>query len=281
VRRSEWIVTGYFIYTSILALIVPLRPPIPTITVALNLTILAGYALLIFADSLRRQEFLSIVRDWYPMPLMLLAYREMGWFAPGHHSYYLELRWVTWDRLVLRQWGLQAAIESLGPVLPSMLEISYTLVYAIAPSCLAILYLYRRRECVDSFLFTFMLGVLLCYVQFPFWPSEPPRTVFPGEDFPTIETVFRRFNWAMLGGYGIHTSVFPSAHVSGAFSAAFAMMRVLQDKPWVGRFLLTLAILIATATVYGRYHYLADALAGLAMSFLAVGITRIAVKRMT
>jgi membrane-associated phospholipid phosphatase len=34
-----------------------------------------------------------------------------------------------------------------------------------------------------------------------------------------------------------------------------------------------LAILIAIATVYGRYHYLVDAIAGIAMAILAFAIT--------
>jgi membrane-associated phospholipid phosphatase len=79
-------------------------------------------------------------------------------------------------------------------------------------------------------------------------------------------------NLWLLGGYGIHTSVFPSAHVSGAFSGAFGMIRLLPEHPWVGKFLLVLAILIATATVYGRYHYGADALAGLVVSLAALAI---------
>ena len=165
-------------------------------------------------------------------------------------------------------------IELLGPLVPSVLEIAYSLVYALGPFSVAILYLYRRRERVDQFLFLFALGVLLCYAQFPFWPSEPPRTVFPGEDFPSYDTVFRRFNWWMLGGYGIHTSVFPSAHVAGAFSAALGMWFSLPEHRWVGRLLLVMAVLIATATVYGRYHYLADAAAGLAVAVLALAITR-------
>jgi len=116
--------------------------------------------------------------------------------------------------------------------------------------------------------------VLLCYAQFPFWPSEPPRTVFPGQDFPSYDTIFRRFNWWMLGGYGIHTSVFPSAHVAGAFSAAFGMWFALPEHRWVARALFVMAALIATATVYGRYHYLADAAAGLLMAILALAFTR-------
>ena len=105
-----------------------------------------------------------------------------------------------------------------GPVLPSILEISYSLVYTLAPFSVAVLYLTGRRDRVDRFLFIFVLSVLLCYAQFPFWPSEPPRVVFFGQDSPTYDTIFRRFNLWMLGNYGIHTSVFPSAHVAGAFA---------------------------------------------------------------
>jgi len=79
-------------------------------------------------------------------------------------------------------------------------------------------------------LFIFAVGVLLCYGQFPFWPSEPPRVVFSGKDLPTYVTVFRRFNLWMLGNYGIHTSVFPSAHVAGAFAAAFGAWRTLPER---------------------------------------------------
>jgi membrane-associated phospholipid phosphatase len=274
-RASEWLLAGYFVYTALLAQILPLRPPIPALTAVLNLTILAGYALLAYADSFRRRLFLGVIRDWFPFPLLLLAYREMGWFAQPQQQHRLEEIWVAWDRALLYGLGVKSAIESLGPVLPALLEISYTLVYTLGPLAVVILYASGRRERVESFVFTFALGVLLAYVQFPFWPSEPPRTVFPGQDFPAIDTVFRRLNWWMLGGYGIHTSVFPSAHVSGAFSAAFAMRRVLPEKLWPGRFLLVMAILIATATVYGRYHYFADAAAGLGLALAAEGISRI------
>jgi membrane-associated phospholipid phosphatase len=249
-------------------------PSVRAITPVLNVVILAAYALLIAIDSLRCRLLLGVIRDWFPLALMLLAYREMGWFAPAHHTPHLENSWIVWDRLLLDRAGLHAAVETLGPVLPALLEVAYSLVYALGPFSVAMLYAYRRRERVEPFLFPFVLGVLLCYIQFPLWPSEPPRAVFPGQDFPSYVTVFRRFNWWMLGGYGIHTSVFPSAHVAGAFSAAFGMRRALPEEPWVGHLLMVMAILIATATVYGRYHYLADAAAGLAMSLLAAFATR-------
>jgi len=272
VRWSERVLSIYFSYAAGLAICLPVSVEVRTVSVVLNLTIVAGYALLVHAHALRGRNLLGMMRDWLPLVLLLLAYREMGWLAPRAHSYSLERSWIEIDRLVLRTWHVHDAIEWLGPVVPSILEIAYSLVYATAPFGLAMLYVYGERKRSEQYLLILVLGVLLAYAQFPFWPSEPPRTVFPGDDAPSMQTVFRRFNWFLLGGYGIHTSVFPSAHVSGAFAAAFGAMRALPEKPWVWRTLLVVAALIATATVYGRYHYVVDAVAGLAVSGIALAL---------
>lgn len=282
-RLSEWLLAAYFVYTAVLALVLPLRPPVPQVTLAVNAAVLAGFALMAWGESLRGRVFFSMLRDWYPAPLMLLAYRQMGWFAPAEHTYELERGWVVWDRMLLNDWGLRAAIEALGPVAPSVLEMSYLLVYAVAPFAVAVLYVYGQRKRVDRFLIIFLIGILTAYALFPYFPSEPPRRAFPGDQFPGVETIFRRLNWNLLAGYGIHTSVFPSAHVAGAFAAAFAMLRLLPERRWVGWMLLALAVSIATATVYGRYHYAVDAVAGFAIAvaayWIGAGVERLRLER--
>jgi membrane-associated phospholipid phosphatase len=271
-RASELLLIGYLAYAALVATLIPVAPAIQRTTLLLNAAIISTYVLLALADSFRRTTWLGIIRDWFPVTLMLLCYREMGWFAQPHTSFSLENAWVVWDRRILNEWHGRVLIESLGPVLPSILEIAYALVYAIAPFCMAMIYAYDRRERANTFHFTFLLGILLSYSLFPYFPSEPPRTVFPGQDYPSVNTIFRRFNWFLLGGYGIHTSVFPSAHVSGAFAAAFGMRLALPEQKWIERFLLVLATLIAVATVYGRYHYAVDAAAGLVVSLTAWAI---------
>lgn len=149
------------------------------------------------------------------------------------------------------------------------MEVCYSLVYALPFFCVAMLYLNGRSHRVDELLTIYLLGLFLSYVQFPFWPSEPPRTVFPNEDLPAITTIFRRFNLGLLAGQGIHTSVFPSAHVSGAFAGAFALFGLLAHRRWIAWCTLLYAILVAIATVYGRYHYAADAVAGLGVAVIA------------
>ena len=273
-RSSEWVLAAYFAYCIACSQWMTVRPGVALITPALNALLIAGLVFLAYAEGLRHRRLLRIMRDWYPLPLMLLAYREMGWFAPPSHSYDLEQSWIRFDRLLLNDWGLRGVIEAAGPVVPSLLEVSYSLVYTIAPFCMAWLYARRFEKRMNAFLTAFLASIFLSYVFFPFFPSEPPRTVFPNQDMPGIMTVFRRFNLGLLGNYGIHTSVFPSAHCSGAFGAAFAMREVLPEEPYIWRTLFVLAICIATATVYGRYHYVVDAVAGIAISLAGWAIAR-------
>jgi len=225
------------------------------------------YASLVCLDSARPRLILEVIRDWLPLGMVLLAYREMGWFALPHEWTLLESRWVVWDRLVLGHGG-RTIIESLGPVVPSVLEIAYAVVYALPPFALAVMYLSGRRDKADRFLTIVLLSVLLCYAQLPFWPSEPPRVVFAGMDLPSYSTVFRRFNLWMLGNYGIHTSVFPSAHVAGALSTAFGFRLAMPEDKRLYRSLFVIAVLIAIATIYGRYHYLADATCGAVIAWI-------------
>ena len=86
---------------------------------------------------------------------------------------------------------------------------------------------------------------------------------------PAVDTALRRFNLWLVGNYGIHTSVFPSAHVSGAFAAACAIAYLVPRRHVLVAVYFSYAILVAIATVYGRYHYAVDALAGAVIGILA------------
>jgi membrane-associated phospholipid phosphatase len=233
--------------------------------------VLSGYALLLHA-SRHPNRWIASARDWLPLPLMPLAYRQMGWFAPANHSHTLEQSWIGWDRMLF-DWGFGRAIESLGLLLPALLEASYLTVYAVPTFSMAYLALTGRGGRMNHFLTVFLASIYLAYAQFPFWPSEPPRTLYPGLDAPTLDTIFRRLNGHFLGVHGIHTSVFPSAHVSSVFAAAIGMRRAAPENPSIYRGLFLYATAVALATVYGRYHYAVDALAGGCVAWAAAALT--------
>jgi hypothetical protein len=266
-RSCESLLLVYFIYVIVVAYLLPASSYARRRVLATNVSILGTYAVLGFTQP--QYGWGSVIRDWAALGLTFLCYEEMGWLAPARHTYRLENSWIIWDRRLLNDWGVKAAIERCGWLLPALLELSYALVYLMPALGLVTLYVYGRSDQSDRFLRDFLLATLPAYALFPYFPSEPPRSVFPADN-PPVSTSFRRFNLWMLDHAGIHTSVFPSAHVSGAFGVGFAMLRILPDHRGIGWCLVALACSITLATVYGRYHYFVDALTGIGMSLLAL-----------
>ena len=52
----------------------------------------------------------------------------------------------------------------------------------LVPISALILLFNNRRDQLDTFWLAFILGTLSSYALFPYFPSDPPRTVFAGQD---------------------------------------------------------------------------------------------------
>jgi len=233
------------------------------------------FAALEACERILRRERIAIARDWVPMPLLLMAYWNADFVAASRWNPGFGQRWIGIDRLLLNDWHGRELIESLGPLLPSALELSYLLLYAMPPVLLGLVYLLGGRRRAGSFLFTLLSGTLLTYALLPQFPSQSPRLSFPGQDLPSLITLFRTVNVWLLDRWDIRASVFPSGHVAVAYSSAFAVMAALPERRWFGRVMLVFACLVAVETVYGRYHFAVDGVAGFLISLLghAVGAT--------
>lgn len=270
-RPPERLLLSYFAYVAVLA---------GFCTKSLNLTHQAFWVLAAVGISLlalTRAEYffpapVSRFRDFLPLGLTLLAFEEMNLFAPPQFHPRLEQKWIRWDHLLLRDWHLNAAIESLGWLVPFCLELCYLLIYGLGAYCVVLLYFKNKRRDVDRFFLICLTGTLLAYALFPFFPSQPPRDLFPALDSPTVTTWARQLNLWILRKATIHVSVFPSAHVSSAFAASWAMFLLLPEQKRFGWGALVYALSVSIATIYGRYHYTADVLAGFAVSLPAAAV---------
>jgi membrane-associated phospholipid phosphatase len=252
-------IVGYFCYAALLA--------------TLSLRSWSGWLVAIVIAGLvwALSTTQSLVRDCVPVVWTYAAYREMNCFTPLVRDYHLEKIWIVWDRRLLDSLHLRAVIESVGILLPAYFELCYALVYLVTPISLAAILYYGRRDRVNQFWLAYLAGTLGTYMLFPYFLSEPPRTVFAGQDLPHTMTAIHTFNLWIAQNYGIHSSVFPSAHVAAALSAAWALLVILPERKRLGLLMAVYALSVAVGAVYGRYHYLADVVSGITMSF--VGLT--------
>ena len=91
-RLSEWVLAVYFAYVTALSFILPVQPGVPLRTIIVN-----GFVLCIYSVLLRFPESIVVrhLRNWIPLALMLLAYKEMGWLAPASYDHHLEQSWIV------------------------------------------------------------------------------------------------------------------------------------------------------------------------------------------
>jgi membrane-associated phospholipid phosphatase len=274
-RKPEAIELLFFFYLAALALVLRNRPRADLRVLLLAIGVTIAVLLLVWAEQKWRPTTFSIVRDWFILGLVLVYYRALDWFAPASYNVALEASWLQWDHVMLSHYGLRHLIESFGKLIPAYLELCYLLTSQAGCYALAIIYLYRQRERSDRFLSIYVLGTLISYALIPYFPTRPPRVVFPFYDAPTVNTALRTVNLSLLSAAGIHAGVFPSAHVSSTFSAAWGLFAALPEHKIYGYIFLGYAISVAIATVYGRYHYAVDAVAGIAMSLIALLLVRL------
>lgn len=268
-RRSERLLGAYFLYVAALVVWRGRTSWHPGVLACL---IPAGLFSIARADRGPAHGALSILRDWLPAALVLVAYWSVDWAPSAHLDYNLEQTLVGWDRMILNDWALRDGIERFGALVPVVLEGAYLALYAVLPLAIAAFYAAHARDRLDDFLFPFLIGTLVTYALLPHFPSEGPRFAFPGEDLPRIDSLLRRVNLWILDHGDIRSSVFPSGHVAVGFSAAFAMWLAVPTRRRVGWALLAGAATVWITTIYGRYHYAADGLASLAVSGASIGL---------
>jgi membrane-associated phospholipid phosphatase len=271
VRRTEIAAACFFVYATAWGFVLPVGTAIRWRLVLVNALVVA------LAFGWRRlPDHLGwrVARDWAPAALILLAYKEMGWLAVPQTSFAFENYWVEWDRWLLDTLGGKRAIESLGALLPRFLEFCYLMVYPMIPLALGAVYWHGKHEAMERLTLPLFLACLCTYGLFPFFPSDTPRRVFPGDLFPAFDTVFRRINWWLCEGQGIHTSVFPSGHVSSAIACAVGLRRAVPEARRTQAAFAVIAAGIFVATIYGRYHYAVDSAAGAAIAGCVLWLTR-------
>ena len=259
-RSGERVAVVFFVYLAGLGIYRQIGAMQIVALLAMTSAIFAGAVW----ESSRSTALTRVVRDWLSMGVILAGYWSVGWFV-GPPLVQRQEEWLGGDRVVLGEWGLRAAVESLGPVIPSVLEILYLLLYAVPPICICAIYWVGGRQRVHTFLYTLLLGTFSAYALLPLVPVHGPHVVYPLLDLPNQSGLGRALNVWILDHMDIPTSVFPSGHVAVAFASAFGMLRAVRRHIVLWAPVFAVAALVYVATIYCRYHYCVDGMASIAV----------------
>jgi hypothetical protein len=263
-RAAEWINLGYFLFLIALAwqrhLARNRRAKVAAFGIASIGCVLVAPWIHRFLSPLAS----SVIRDWLPAPLFLVAYWTAGQFFVAPNEKFQD-RLIRFDCRIFGRFRNHPAGANLLRAIAAYFELAYLLCYALVPFGIGALYIAHFGRYADEFWRMVLPSAYLCYAALPFAQTLPPRMLASGGEPLLPPTRVRELNVKILHYGSIHVNTFPSGHVATSFSVSLVLLHLL---PPVGLVFLWISVSIAIGAVLGRYHYAADALAGAAVAMV-------------
>jgi membrane-associated phospholipid phosphatase len=200
------------------------------------------------------------VRSWLPFRYIGIGYWIPVPLVPPARGGAFE-EWLRWtDAAVRRQTGRVPAWVASG------LELGYFACFPLVPVSFAALWTAGSPADIARYWLGVLIAAYACYITLPWLVSRPPRVLDHGAAAGVALPAIARFNRLVLGRVSHRLNTFPSGHVAVSVAAALGVAKVW---PAAGLLLGVVAAAVAVGAVAGRYHYLADVVAGAAVGVAA------------
>jgi len=264
-RRTTTLTASYLAITAALIAILGHGVPGRFWLVAAHVTC---SALLLILHGARPKGILLVVRDWHPLMLFPLLYKEVELLAAVIGDWRLTAAIPAWESALFDGQPSQYLSERLASVpLSEYLHFCYAAHVIVIPSVAAYWYVSGRRVAFGELLLMLSTVMLGSYLFFIVLPVDSPYYQSPHLGPPLAGHFFFDLVHQMSGLGGARGGAFPSAHVSGAVVVCLVAWRHQRRLAYL---LLPIIGGVIVATVFGRFHYVLDALAGAALAIVVV-----------
>lgn len=228
-------------------------------------------ALLLLVPLLGTRGVPGGLRDWILVPGLLAIYAEVGILNDLFTDRFYDRPIVALDALLF---GTQPSV-TLREILPwrllsEYLHLGYFGYYVVLPGLGAALY-WRRQYVLYRYVLTVTLATFFfCYVCFIVFPVAGPWFLLERPDPRELGWIFPRLVHQVLGTGGVLGLTFPSSHVAAAVVVWLFAWRFVRPLFW---WYAAIVPALTVGTVYGGFHYGADAVFGILVGvlFYAVG----------
>lgn len=254
----DGIVLGYLALTACLACLVPQGNKLALLHLGLILIIL-------YLRTLTRTK-LAFLHELYSVFLVPALYLELNVLSGLSGGRMYDDKVMSWELAIF---GGSTPASWLSEKFPwlwlsEFLHFCYLSYYPMILFVAYRFYRYTERELFRAYLWSVHASCFAIYSIQMFFPVMGPRPLFP----PLAEHLQGPFWWLchyLCGQGAANAAAFPSGHVT------FAVLAILAVGRWdtkVYPYLLPVSLGLILCTVYGRFHYGVDALAGMLIGWI-------------
>jgi membrane-associated phospholipid phosphatase len=228
--------------------------------ILVNLGMIAAIVLLFSQIAEKSHGLLRLLKSFYPVLFFFVGYEQTGRMNKVFFSGFLD---PWFQRIEHRIFGLQPAMV-LAERFPQRwlneyLHLTYFSYYLLFPSLGLILYLKRDRKLFEDYMFTLCNSFYVYYLIFIALPVAgaasfgPAGTAGGGLFTDIMKVIYDHFEPP--------GAAFPSSHVGIAVLVLIYAFRYLPRG--VSSVYAVFCVSLTISTVYCRYHYAIDVIAGL------------------
>jgi len=259
----EWVTFAYFGWLLGIFAVFHRNLAHPGEKAIIHMLVLCAIVTLCRVGARRSNKFLDFARHWYPLPLYLWLFEELTSLVhailPGWYDRLLIEFDYNFAGVHPSVWLARFA----NPALNDFMQFAYLTYFLYLVILPAILYVQRDRLAFWTVMVSTAVSHYSVYVIALLFPVESPyyslaslqTKELTGGGVTALINLIERFG-------RVHGAAFPSAHVGGSMVAMLAAWRY---KRWLFCICLPFFVCMCVATIYGRYHYVADVLGGLAV----------------
>ena len=224
-----------------------------------------------FAPLTNYGRFWQAIRVGYPLVFFLMLYEAIGpqiqmiqhrLFDNQIHS--LEAALFGADPAFLLQPYMQIWINEF-------MSLSYMSYFFLLPTVAIIFIVKKNIRALEQLSFSVSATFFVCYLLFIIYPVAGPR-------FYLSETYYLPFIGPLLtpalSKIVLHGGLYGGAMPSSHCAVALVIVWILgKEYKWAGIPFGSLFLFLSAATVYGRFHYLSDVIAGIGIGAIMLVIT--------
>jgi membrane-associated phospholipid phosphatase len=222
------------------------------------------------ASSLHIWKPVRILYAFLPILIIPVIFDSLGDLIPGIWKRYFDDFLI---RIDYKLFGVNPTVwmeRFIHPVLTDILQIAYSSYYFIPISLGILLYVRNKKKDFDEAVFGIVLCFYLSYIGYLLFPAVGPR--FTLKHLQTVD--FQESPMAvaiqnMLNRLeNTKTDAFPSGHTAVALMTLYYAWKCREKVLF--RILLPVVSALVISTVYLRYHYVIDVVAGVLVTAVTI-----------
>jgi membrane-associated phospholipid phosphatase len=267
-RPADAVTIIFLLFLSALTLIFYQHiPKAPFLISLYSIFFIAQIILIRFKNNGR---FMGLFYDLiFPILCVLVIFDSLEWLVHYVNPEDIDPILIRLDYLIFNNHPTIILEKIMSPLLTDILQIAYSTYYFIPTSFGVVLLLNNQREEFNRTLFLILFCFYLSYLGYILMPALGPRFTISHLQTTELQGLFIAEPLQKLLNKleGIKRDAFPSGHTAVAVTVLYLAYRFKKRFFWI---LLPIVSALIFSTVYCRYHYVVDIIAGFGLTLLTI-----------